>query len=1500
MAEEKTADLALLTRLLAQQMELAQESQRQGQLREERLAEMMERMWAGPPAVAGAAAAAPADARPVSGSHRTPRLPASATPAPQLSSSASLKEFESWRQKFAGYTLLTGVSKLAPAEQKAALFALLDDDWTRVVRYGLPVPEDADIDTIIAAMQAHLRRQRNVIIDRRDFFTRVQEPGETVDDFLCGLKEIASFCDFCHHCLDNRFRDRIVVGTRDEEARRRMLEEPDLTLQKATDIARASENAAANSSAIRGSTGPTLGKVSQYQRSRSRPKERPAEKRCPRCGGEAHRDAGDCRAVGQTCRSCGKLGHYASVCRGRSASRSRPSASDADRSRRRTEGSRRVSLVSVKRRPASASSPARASAARRGSDRMIQGLQTRRTPQVQLLLHRTDGRKQQTVWTPDTGAEVSVISLEQAKQMGIIVKNLTPSSGSLFAADGRELPCLGSCDITLQLGDIKKTVNISVVRKLHSSLLSWHDAVHLGILHKEFPQQIRSVTSDVSRALPATAQKTEPGRSRIPRWCKKSPGSVTQEASQTHPLKPKWDDKRGQPSLQERKEHFSSMKKAFPRVFDVTSTLRKMSGGPMDIQLTEDAKPAAVSTARNIPFCWREDIRRQLDDLLEKDIIEPVEHPTEWCHPIVPVAKRSSDGTVSGCRLTVDLTKLNRFVKRPAYPVRSPHDAVASIGSGAMFYTKLDSKSGYHQIPICEEDQDKTCFITPWGRFRYKRAVMGLVSSGDEYNRRGDAALGDVPQTCKVVDDILAYDTSYSAHLQHVWDILQRCEEHGMTLNPEKCSFAEAEVEFCGFKVNRTGYTADNKKVRAIAEFPQPACLTDMRSFLGLVNQLGDFSPDVAVAAEPLRHLLRPKNAWVWTPLHTKAFDDVKKALVSPPILDFFSPRRRTVLETDAARLRGLGFCLRQQDEDGRWRLIQCGSRFLSDVESRYAVCEIEMLAVAWACRKCSLYLSGMQQFEVVTDHRPLIPVLNSKSLLDIENPRLQRLRERLTPFNFVATWRQGKMHAIPDALSRAPVDPPTPDDEEAEKDVAHQIASLIARLTASASAEEAEESPFPDATLEKVRAAAERDPEYITLKDVVLTGFPDHKSQLDPLLRPYWGVRDRLAVDDSLLVCGQRLLIPQSLRRETLVRLHASHQGVDRTKRRARQVVYWPGLDQDIANLVGSCESCQLHLPSQPKEPLVAEATPTRVFESVSADYFSWAGRAYLVYADRLSGWPFVFHCTGETTARDLVSSLRTAFAATGAPSALRTDGGPQFVARHTRDFLRRWGVTHQVSTPHFPQSNGHAEAAVKAVKRLVKKICTRGDIDTDEFAQGLLELRNTPRADGRSPAQVLYGRPLRSAVPAHHRAFADSWQRAAEECDKRAAVLKSQTVERYDASAHTLKSLQVGKQVLLQDPKTGLWDRTGAIVGVGNRRDYHVRLPSGRTYWRNRRYLRPLRPMVTVSLGGSGGARNDCSGTTRSTSCDDKDRDNSTRCDKNRDDDTVADTGARSASSA
>ena len=375
--------------------------------------------------------------------------------------------------------------------------------------------------------------------------------------------------------------------------------------------------------------------------------------------------------------------------------------------------------------------------------------------------------------------------------------------------------------------------------------------------------------------------------------------------------------------------------------------------------------------------------------------------------------------------------------------------------------------------------------------------------------------------------------------------------------------------------------------------------------------------------------------------------------------------------------------------------------------------------------------------------------------------------------------------------------------------------------------------SLFRDVTLSDVRAAAAKDPEMLVLKDDILTGFPDDRSQLNRLLGPYWDLRDRLAVDDGLVMCGRRLVIPTCLRRLTLQRLHARHQGVKRTKRRARQSVYWPRVDQDIAKFIGACEKCQLHLPGQQKELPLAEKTPSRVFEAVSADCFTWVGRTFLVYVDCLSGWPFVTRVTGEAGARDLVRCLRHMFAATGVPSCIRTDGGPQFSARLTREFFRRWGVAHQQCTPHYPQSNGHAEAAVKAVKRLVQKTTVGGDLHTDDFEAELLELRNTPRADGRSPAQILYGHPLRSAVPAHHRAFAECWQEAADACDVRAAKLLDRSVDRYDASARQHRPQRIGQRTLLQDPNSRLWDRTGTITGIGARRDYLVRLPSGRIFW-------------------------------------------------------------------
>ncbi|XP_064110327.1 uncharacterized protein K02A2.6-like [Macrobrachium nipponense] len=190
----------------------------------------------------------------------------------------------------------------------------------------------------------------------------------------------------------------------------------------------------------------------------------------------------------------------------------------------------------------------------------------------------------------------------------------------------------------------------------------------------------------------------------------------------------------------------------------------------------------------------------------------------------------------------------------------------------------------------------------------------------------------------------------------------------------------------------------------------------------------------------------------------------------------------------------------------------------------------------------------------------------------------------------------------------------------------------------------------------------------------------------------------------------------------------------------------------------------------------------PRTPFESVSADFFTVAGKAFLVIVDRLSGWPVVVPCKGDTTASNTIRIFCRYFREVGVPLRLRTDGGPQFSSNEFRDFMERWGVRHVITSPYYPQSNGHAEAAVKSIKHLILTTVPSGNIDREEFDQGHLELRNTPNFTGRSPAQILYGRPLRSCIPNLNTEslfkkvpFSEEWQVKTEDCDRRAATVLS-----------------------------------------------------------------------------------------------------------------------------
>jgi len=254
-----------------------------------------------------------------------------------------------------------------------------------------------------------------------------------------------------------------------------------------------------------------------------------------------------------------------------------------------------------------------------------------------------------------------------------------------------------------------------------------------------------------------------------------------------------------------------------------------------------------------------------------------------------------------------------------------------------------------------------------------------------------DQALQGLEGYRKIVDDIVIYDNTLEEHVTHVRQFLQRCRERNITLNAEKFIFGQERVTFAGLQLSAGGYSLDKKIVQAIQEFPVPASRTDLRSFVGLVNQLSSSSSAITAILEPLRPLLKTKNVFVWDTAHEEAFTKAKAAIMSPLVLDFFDPTRETRVCTDASR-KGLGFVC-QQFDGSSWRLIYAGSQCLTAAESRYAIIELEMLGVNFAVRKCRMFVEGLQSFKIITDHAPLVPIINKHRLDEIENPRLQRLR---------------------------------------------------------------------------------------------------------------------------------------------------------------------------------------------------------------------------------------------------------------------------------------------------------------------------------------------------------------------------------------------------------------------------------------------------------------------------------------------------------------------------
>ena len=284
------------------------------------------------------------------------------------------------------------------------------------------------------------------------------------------------------------------------------------------------------------------------------------------------------------------------------------------------------------------------------------------------------------------------------------------------------------------------------------------------------------------------------------------------------------------------------------------------------------------------------------------------------------------------------------------------------------------------------------------------------------------------------------------------------------------------------------------------------------------------------------------------------------------------------------------------------------------------------------------------------------------------------------------------------------------------------------------------------------------------------------------------------------------------------------------RMKEKAQACVSWPGIDNDIDNIVLSCKLCQDLLPSHPREPLITRPLPARLFQELTGDFGSYDGCWYLILVNCFSDWPDIIPMGTITTATQLTSALRASFCRTGVPDTFWSDQGPQFTSKAFKDFVQQWGFRHITSSLQYPQSNGKAEAMVKSIKKLIRGAWNGGAIDENHLVHTLLQYRNTPsRRDRLSPAQKLFGQPIQDTLPPHRRAFTAEWQHSDEMTKQHTLATQQAKEASYNQCTRPLPNITVGSHVAVQNHKTKHWDVYGILVNVSKQKRYFIKTSNG-----------------------------------------------------------------------
>lgn len=680
-----------------------------------------------------------------------------------------------------------------------------------------------------------------------------------------------------------------------------------------------------------------------------------------------------------------------------------------------------------------------------------------------------------------------------------------------------------------------------------------------------------------------------------------------------------------------------------------------------EIKVKENTSPIYRRPFR-LPYSQQGEIEKQLRKMEIDDIIEPSTSP--WNAPLLLVKKKQDATGIEKFRIVVDFRALNDVTINEYHPLPNITEILDSLGKSQLF-SVIDLASGFHQIPLAEESREKTAFSTLQGHWQFKRMVMGLKTSPAAFQRLMNTVLaGIIGIKCLVyLDDIIIYGKNLEDHNNKLCDVFARLEQNNLKIQPSKCEFLKHECMYLGHVITKNGIKPDPNKIKSVIEYPVPKTQKHIKSFLGLSGYYRKFIKSYSSIATPLTKLLKKNTPFNWDENCQEAFEKLKSALCSEPVLvypDFTKPFNLT---TDAST-KALGAIL-SQEQDGKDLPVAYTSRTLNKSESNYSATELECLAIVFGVKQFRPYLYG-NKFIILSDHRPLTWLFNLKDPLS----KLARWRIQLESYEYEIKYKPGVQNGNVDALTRMyniteikeEGYPTFFNKFETQLITNNNIKEVTGNLIESPSeyhiiTEIARRYNFmsginyelkqkfgenqllePSTNVGDVTylikegryilflTTKNRDKQLATYENMYLSLLnlkrKCEEKALKKLIMNKLGQKDELeweqiramiryifrGTDIEILICSELEYTPEE-KLAILNQFHdskfAGHLGINKTMKKLKTQYKWKGMKQDVKEYIRNCKSCQKNKITNRKiqQPMVITSTSTKPFEKIFMD---------------------------------------------------------------------------------------------------------------------------------------------------------------------------------------------------------------------------------------------------------------------------------------------------------